>query len=102
MYRLQNNVDLALKDLNTAIALSGGHGLAAEQAFTQRGLIYRLQGNNDQARADFQAAAKMGNKFAQKQVSVSYSKNATFMPNVTVSADESLRCSLWSNAVRSI
>ena len=70
VYRLQNEVDLALEDLNTAVTLSGGHGRAAEQAFTQRGLIYRLHGSDEQAREDFQAAAKLGSKFAQKQVHI--------------------------------
>ena len=71
MYRLQNEVDLALQDLDNAVTLSGGRGLAAEQAFAQRGLIHRLRGNDEQAKADFQAAAKLGSKFAHKQVSMS-------------------------------
>lgn len=68
VYRLQNQVDLALEDLNTAVSLSGVRGRAAEQAFTQRGLIHRLHGDDEEAREDFQAAAKLGSKFAQKQV----------------------------------
>ena len=51
-----------------ALELSGGRGKAAEQAFTQRGLIHRLHGNDEEARTDFQAAAKLGSKFSQKQV----------------------------------
>ena len=34
----------ALQDLNTAIEISGGKGQAACQAYTQRGLIKRLEG----------------------------------------------------------
>lgn len=68
VYRLQNKVDLALADLTMALELSGGRGKAAEQAFTQRGLIHSLHGNNQQARTDFQAAAKLGSTFSQKQV----------------------------------
>ena len=68
MYRLQNQVESALQDLDVAVELSGGRGKAAEQAFTQRGLIHQLHGNEDQAKQDFQAAAKLGSKFAQKRV----------------------------------
>lgn len=53
MYRLLNRVDDALSDLNTAIQLSDGVGRAAEQAYTQRGLIHILQGNEDDALQDF-------------------------------------------------
>ena len=53
MYRLLNRVDDALSDLNTAIQLSAGVGRAAEQAYTQRGLIHILQGNEDDALQDF-------------------------------------------------
>ena len=49
-----NQVDKALSDLNTAIQLSGGLGKAAEQAYTQRGLIHVLHSNEDEALQDFQ------------------------------------------------
>ena len=68
MYRLQNQVDLAIADLDTAIQLSQGHGKVAEQAHTQRGLIRRLRGQDEGALEDFKAAAKLGSRFAQKQV----------------------------------
>jgi len=38
------NVSGALNDLEKAIELSEGHGKVACQAYTQRGLIRRLQG----------------------------------------------------------
>ena len=44
VYRLQAQVDVALADLDRAIQLSGGRGRAAEQAYTQRGLVWRLRG----------------------------------------------------------
>ena len=69
MYRLRGDVALALEDLNTALRLCGGRGKVGVQAYCQRGLLHRLQERQDEARADFGAAAKMGNKFAQKQVS---------------------------------
>ena len=61
-------MDLALSDLDTAIQLSGGHGKVAELAYTQRGLVRRLQGCDEGALEDFKAAAKLGGKFAGKQV----------------------------------
>ena len=68
VYRLLGDTDLALEDLNSALRLCGGRGKVAEQAYCQRGLLYRLQESEDQARADFTAAARLGSKFAQKQV----------------------------------
>lgn len=58
-----------MADLNTAIDLSKGKGRAACQAFTQRAMIHRLQGNDDLAREDFQAASNLGSEFAKAQVS---------------------------------
>ncbi len=63
-----NKVDEAMADLDTTIKLSSGYGKAAEQAYTQRGLILMLRGNEDDALEDFKAAARLGNKFAQSQV----------------------------------
>ena len=68
VYRLQNQIVLALADLDTAIRLSSGHGKVAEQAHTQRGLLRRLRGDDEGALDDFKAAAKLGSKFAQRQV----------------------------------
>ena len=48
-----DKVDEALSDLEMTIRLSGERGKAAEQAFTQRGLIMMLRGNEDAALEDF-------------------------------------------------
>ncbi|XP_063605475.1 tetratricopeptide repeat protein 36 homolog [Penaeus indicus] len=66
--RLQGKVEEAMADLNTAIELSKGKGRAACQAFTQRAMIHRLQGNDDLAREDFQAASNLGSEFAKAQL----------------------------------
>ena len=66
VYRLQAQVDLALADLDTAIQLSGGRGRVAEQAYTQRGLVRRLRGEDERALEDFKRAARLGGTFAQK------------------------------------
>ena len=68
VYRLQNQVDLAVSDLNMAIQLSEGHGKVAERAHCQRGLIRRLRGLDEGALEDFKAAARLGSRFAQRQV----------------------------------
>ena len=70
MYRLLSQVDLALTDLDTAIRLTNGQGKVAEQAYTQRGLIRRLRGDDDGAKEDFEAAATLGSRYARKQVLV--------------------------------
>ncbi len=68
VYRLLNEVDLALADLDKAINLSKGHGKVAEQSFIQRGLIRRLKGDDEDALTDFKSAANLGSRFARKQV----------------------------------
>lgn len=62
--QLLGDITNAVNDLNKAIELDD-HGSAAAQAHTQRGLIYKLQGDDEQALKDFQAGAKLGNKFAK-------------------------------------
>ena len=95
---------MALEDLHTAIQLSGGRGKAAAQAYTQRGLIQRLHGNNEEAKEDFQAAAKLGNKFAQRQVDIEIITLLLdfVIMHPTAGTYESLCCSLWADVVRSI
>lgn len=58
----------ALEDLERALALSGGRGRAARQSFVQRGLVARLQGRDDDARGDFERAARLGSPFARRQL----------------------------------
>ena len=58
----------ALEDLNKAIELSDGRGKVAAQAFTQRGLLNKLNGNENDALEDFKKAACLGNSFAKQQV----------------------------------
>ncbi|XP_036114144.1 tetratricopeptide repeat protein 36 [Molossus molossus] len=66
--RLQGDVAGALEDLERAVALSGGRGRVARQAFVQRGLLARLQGRDDDARGDFERAARLGSPFARRQL----------------------------------
>ena len=54
--------------MNHAIELSNGRSKAACQAYTQRGLIRRLEGNNEDALEDFKKAACLGSTFARSQV----------------------------------
>lgn len=57
----------ALQDLDQAITLSGGTGRTACQALVQRGLLRRLERQDDEARADFEKAAALGSEFARQQ-----------------------------------
>ncbi|XP_069470533.1 tetratricopeptide repeat protein 36 [Ambystoma mexicanum] len=68
--RLQGDVDGALKELNQAVNLSSGKGRSACQALVQRGLVYRLQGQDEAAREDFQCAAGLGSQFARHQLAL--------------------------------
>ncbi|KAK4296261.1 hypothetical protein Pmani_031232 [Petrolisthes manimaculis] len=66
--RLQGHVEEAMTDLDAALELSQGKGRAACQAYTQRAMIHRLRGDNDNARLDFQEAANLGSEFAKAQL----------------------------------
>ncbi|KAL2095712.1 hypothetical protein ACEWY4_007860 [Coilia grayii] len=65
--RLQGDTAGAILDLERAIALSGGAGRTACQALVQRGLLFRLGNQTEEARQDFTRAAALGSKFAQQQ-----------------------------------
>ncbi|XP_035411705.1 tetratricopeptide repeat protein 36 isoform X1 [Cygnus atratus] len=58
----------ALRDLDTAIHLGRGCGRAACQSFVQRGLIHQLQARDEDARRDFERAARLGSAFARQQL----------------------------------
>lgn len=62
------DISSALEDLNKAIELSRGKGAAATQAYTQRGLIHRLNGAEEKALEDFTKAAELGSAFAKTMV----------------------------------
>ena len=68
LYRLIGEINNAKSDLEAAIEKSGGVGSAACQAFTQRAMIRRLEGDDDGCRADFAKAAELGSKFAKQQL----------------------------------
>ncbi|KAJ8894942.1 hypothetical protein PR048_000249 [Dryococelus australis] len=67
-YRLQDNIEGALADVNRAITLSNGLGRTGCQALCQRGIIHRKEGREDDAREDFEAAYKLGSQFAKMQL----------------------------------
>ena len=54
--------------MTTAISLSGGRGKAAMQAYTQRGIIWKVRGEDEKAWEDFKQAERLGSRFAHKQV----------------------------------
>ncbi|XP_074783588.1 tetratricopeptide repeat protein 36 isoform X2 [Athene noctua] len=66
--RLRGDLPGALRDLDASIRLSRGRGRAACQSFVQRGLIRRLQARDDEARQDFERAARLGSAFARQQL----------------------------------
>ncbi|XP_048418315.1 tetratricopeptide repeat protein 36 [Stegostoma tigrinum] len=68
--RLMGDATGAMSDLNKAVELSGGIGRTASLAFVQRGLLYRLCGQDQEALQDFRQAADLGNRFAKHQVTL--------------------------------
>ncbi|XP_013929452.1 PREDICTED: tetratricopeptide repeat protein 36 isoform X1 [Thamnophis sirtalis] len=68
--RLKGDVAKALEDLEAALKLSRGAGPVARQGFVQRGLIQRLQGEDEAARSSFEQAAALGSSFARRQLAL--------------------------------
>lgn len=67
-YRILSDITSAKSDLDEAIFLSNGKGRAARQAYTQRALLYKLQGEDDRALDDFKKSACLGSDYAKFQV----------------------------------
>ncbi|XP_050560169.1 tetratricopeptide repeat protein 36 homolog [Spodoptera frugiperda] len=69
LLRMMMKDDDAMADLNRALDLTQGKKTRARAlALCQRGVLLRKQGNDDEARAVFTEAAKLGSSFAKKQV----------------------------------
>ncbi|XP_046390252.1 tetratricopeptide repeat protein 36 isoform X1 [Ischnura elegans] len=58
----------ALVDLNNALNLCQKKGKVARQALCQRGMIYRKDGKDEEAKKDFEDAAALGSEFAKSQL----------------------------------
>ncbi|KAH8370025.1 hypothetical protein KR093_001899 [Drosophila rubida] len=67
--RLAKRDNDALEDLNRALALASDQQPRTKcHAHCQRGVLHRKLDNLDAARADFEAAALLGSKFAREQL----------------------------------
>lgn len=60
------NREMALKDLDKAISLGHDFPAVQRQAYCQRAWIRRVEGNMDEAFADYEAAAKLGSNVGRK------------------------------------
>jgi len=56
------------RDLDKSIELSQGNGTVACQSYTQRGMIKKVHGLDEESLVDFKAAAALGSQFAQSEV----------------------------------
>ncbi|XP_045448387.1 tetratricopeptide repeat protein 36 [Melitaea cinxia] len=69
LFRLMKRDDDAMKDLDYVLKLTDGKKTRARAlALCQRGVLLRKRGDDDNARAAFAEAAKLGSGFAKKQV----------------------------------
>ncbi|XP_072948984.1 tetratricopeptide repeat protein 36 [Epargyreus clarus] len=69
LYRLMQKDDEAMADIDRAVLLTTGKKSRARAlALCQRGVLLRKRGADDEARAAFGEAAKLGSGFAKKQV----------------------------------
>merc|ERR1712037_710668 len=59
IHRLNADVKSAQEDLNQALKISKGQGRTGCQAYCQRGMIYRLEGRNEEAKNDFEIEAAL-------------------------------------------
>ncbi|KAI8063591.1 tetratricopeptide repeat protein 36-like protein [Gongronella butleri] len=65
IFRLQKETDKALADLDKVVQLGVGQPKVLRQAYTQRAIIKRQQGDEKGAREDFELGAKFGNPLAR-------------------------------------
>ncbi|CAH2265155.1 tetratricopeptide repeat protein 36 homolog [Pararge aegeria] len=69
LFRLMKRDDDAIQDLDRVLQLTEGQASRARAlALCQRGVLMRKRGADDQARAAFTEAAKLGSGFAKKQI----------------------------------
>ncbi|XP_041979412.1 tetratricopeptide repeat protein 36 [Aricia agestis] len=69
LLRLMKRDDDAMKDLDRVLDLTKGKRTKSRAlALCQRGVVLRARGSDDDARAAFTEAAKLGSGFAKKQV----------------------------------
>ncbi|XP_053676787.1 tetratricopeptide repeat protein 36 homolog [Anopheles nili] len=68
VYRLLGKENDALLDIEKALELSNQSGRTGCRALCQRGIMKRKNDDIDGARQDFEAAAKLGSKFARTQL----------------------------------
>ncbi|XP_052212049.1 tetratricopeptide repeat protein 36-like [Dreissena polymorpha] len=64
--RLKGDITGALTDLDKALELPKGQGKVACQAYTQRGLIKRLQEKDKEAKCNLTQASHLGGQFAKQ------------------------------------
>lgn len=75
VYQLLNNAQQSFEDLSKAIRFAKEKQKRTLcQGLCQRGLLHRKWGKTEEARADFNEAAKMGSLFARNQVSIYINK----------------------------
>ncbi|XP_034831722.1 tetratricopeptide repeat protein 36 [Maniola hyperantus] len=69
LFRLMKRDQDAMKDLDHVLQVTEGKATRARAlALCQRGVLSRKRGSDDEARAAFAEAAKLGSGFAKKQV----------------------------------
>ena len=67
-YLLLHRDNEALLDLDASIQHAHTDRLTLRQSLTQRGLLYRRQGRDDEARADFGLGARLGSGVCREQL----------------------------------
>lgn len=88
--RLKGDLKGAKEDLDKAIALSSGCTKAACQAYTQRAIIKRYEGFEDEAMVDFKLAAHLGGTYA-KEMCVALNPYAALCSNMLASVFQKIR-----------
>jgi tetratricopeptide (TPR) repeat protein len=66
LYRMQDEVEKAIADLDKVISdVGAGQPKVLRQAYTQRAILKRQQGDLNASREDFEMGAKLGNPVAR-------------------------------------
>ncbi|CAO3644910.1 unnamed protein product [Cunninghamella blakesleeana] len=65
IHRMKNDTDKAMEDLGNVIKYGEGQPKVLRQAYTQRAILKRQEGDVIGSRADFEMGAKLGNPIAK-------------------------------------
>jgi tetratricopeptide (TPR) repeat protein len=67
VHQMRRDTDAALADLDFAVSLPSMPRKVGQQVYAQRGVLWRVKGDDERARADLERAGRLGNVWARQE-----------------------------------